>query len=104
MNLGIRIRSLEYTYRLCPQIWESTLSSGHRVQALSLKDVICIHKTHLYHSHTWDQFQENNKKAAFLTTCPVSLHRATEEQKPSLCTIKQWSRKYSNSILTCLKE
>lgn len=51
MNLGIRILSLEYTYRLCPQIWENTLSSGHRVQALSLKDVICIHKTHICTIH-----------------------------------------------------
>lgn len=51
MNLGIRMLSLEYTYKLCPQIWESAFSSRHRVQALSLKDAICIYKIHIHTIH-----------------------------------------------------
>lgn len=71
-----------------PRGEESAFSSGHRVQTLSLKRYLHLQSSRLYHSHTQDQFQENSKQPAFLPTHPISLHWATEEQKPLLPTVK----------------
>lgn len=51
MSLGMRLFSLECTYQLCTQIWDSTFSSGRRVQTPSLKDAVGIYKICIYTIH-----------------------------------------------------